>query len=540
MKAIAWTTAALAAALAAGTAWANGGPFVVKYPTGDPAAKGVMARLDPSLKPAREERLRVASEDLTLTFGGTGFRDASAMPLCRVTARYVIENPTDKPVTMDFGFPILRGLYMSPFAMMPVPDAQVQVQLLDLPEAANQQAPAKSPPPTTAHPQIISNSMLYGMIRQRAREAIEKAVAADAKLAALVAAVRPSADPAPNAQQRQGADPTVPDRSAARKALAGHLADTRKWNDRDVTLMVEYAGLTLGQRKSRPFDSPYFRNLSAGDRETAALAYANLGPLSAIGEQKATQLLATLAGKFDEKEAAGYEAIFSAWGGDVRERAVDLGTGELRPRELTVTGDPVKAAGIDPVHGGASDPTVYARVEYLDPQAKITDDERAACKAILKNLPVVFTFAPMNLLYYKVDFPAHARQAVTVSYSQYAYTDTKDPASYQFAYVLHPASMWKEFGPINLKVQVPANVACKASFALSTPVAMKAPPARTTPPVPYVAYEATLTEAKDKTGELFVGIDKTAFDQAFAKPGAKTAETPTPVPPGTRVAAKKN
>ena len=26
---------------------ANGGPFVVKYPNGDPAAKGVLARLDP-------------------------------------------------------------------------------------------------------------------------------------------------------------------------------------------------------------------------------------------------------------------------------------------------------------------------------------------------------------------------------------------------------------------------------------------------------------------------------------------------------------
>ena len=48
---------------------ANGGPFVVKYPSGDPAAKGVLARLDPSLLPARETRLRVLKEDLKINFG---------------------------------------------------------------------------------------------------------------------------------------------------------------------------------------------------------------------------------------------------------------------------------------------------------------------------------------------------------------------------------------------------------------------------------------------------------------------------------------
>ena len=46
----------------------NGGPFVVKHPNGDPAAKGVLARLDPTLKPAQETRLRVIKEDLTLRF----------------------------------------------------------------------------------------------------------------------------------------------------------------------------------------------------------------------------------------------------------------------------------------------------------------------------------------------------------------------------------------------------------------------------------------------------------------------------------------
>ncbi len=54
--------------LAAGRAAGNGGPFLVKYPGGDPAAKGVLARLDPTLKPAQETRLRVVQEDLTIMF----------------------------------------------------------------------------------------------------------------------------------------------------------------------------------------------------------------------------------------------------------------------------------------------------------------------------------------------------------------------------------------------------------------------------------------------------------------------------------------
>ena len=51
-----------------GSVLANGGPFVIKYPKGDPAAKGVLARLDPSLKPKRETRLRVVREDLKMVF----------------------------------------------------------------------------------------------------------------------------------------------------------------------------------------------------------------------------------------------------------------------------------------------------------------------------------------------------------------------------------------------------------------------------------------------------------------------------------------
>ena len=58
--------------------------------------------------------------------------------------------------------------------------------------------------------------------------------------------------------------------------------------------------------------------------------------MAAIGEQKATQLFAQLASQFDKDAGTNYEAIFAAWGGDVRERSIDLGTGEVRPRELAL------------------------------------------------------------------------------------------------------------------------------------------------------------------------------------------------------------
>ena len=119
-----------------------------------------------------------------------------------------------------------------------------------------------------------------------------------------------------------------------------------------------------------------------------------------------------------------------------------------------------------PHHMRGHDPTIYARVDYLDPKAKISDAEKASCRAILKNLPVIFTFAPMNLLHYRVKFGAGSTNTVMVEYQQFAYADTRGPKSYQLAYVLHPASLWDDFGPINLEVIVPEGVAFRASFLI--------------------------------------------------------------------------
>jgi hypothetical protein len=491
-------------------ALANGGPFVVNYPGGDPAAKGVLARLDPDLKPRRETRLRVVKEDLVVSFGDETPAFRGRRPFARVSAAYTIENPTDAEIQVDFGFPILRGLYISPFAMMPTPHVQVSVATVAGPPASSSVTgdtvvgPGGQRYTIQKSPDIISNSAIYGIIRQRAREEVERGIADDAELARLVSAVRTA---------------TPEGRPAARQPLAQFLA-RKGWDPRDAALMVEYAGLNLAEVRFAPmFDFPPPRD------EMYTLSNGNMGPLRAIGEQKATQFLAQLAVRFHPEARTGYEAIFSAWGGDVRERSVDLTTGAVRPREFTV--DPALIASTEGRPWRAetaeqtitlADPTVYARVDYLDTNVTLSEEEKASCQAILKNLPVVFTFAPMNLLHYQVTFPAKSTQLLTVAYGQYPYLDTGTPKSYQLAYVVHPASLWDHFGPINLQVQVPKGTAFKASIPCRriTPEDAEIPVAPMPDPAKSDVYRAAITE---KTGELFLAVGTDEW---------KAAETPKP------------
>ena len=464
------TLCLLAESLAVG----NGGPFVIKYPNGDPAAKGVLARLDPDLKPARETRLRVIKEDLKVTFGRAG-KSVDGPPLAHVLAEYTIENPTNEEVEVDFGFPILRGIYVDPLSMMRRPNVNVRLDKKAIKST------------------IISNSAIYGIIRQRAREVIEKAIADDIKLNEIVTSVR-------NANSE-----TL---KTGRKTLFSHLVDTMKWSRRDAALMVEYASLDFGKFKVQPPD----RNRMGWfgmDAELHQLMNGNLGPVAAIGEQKATQFFAQLASRFDPEAAAAYEAIFTAWGGDVRERSVDLKTGKVRPREITV--DPGTLGKQPSPFTSFFDPTIYARVAYLDPKANITESEKASCKTILKNLPVVFTFAPMNILHYNVKFPAKSTQTLTVSYSQYAYSDTSSPSSYQLAYVLHPASLWKDFGPINLEVAVPEGIGFRASVPYENGGVKKGGLSPNQPPnSPFNIYKA---ELEQKTGELYLAVEANGWKQ---------------------------
>ena len=505
--------------LVASLVWANGGPFVIKYPEGDPAAKGVLARLDLDLKPKIEDRLRVVKEDLTVTIdpppalpkppampkpvvqgkdvpapagGGPDVAladSANLTPLAHVSAAYTIENPTDKEVVVDFGFPILRGVYVR-WGMMPYPDVQVTLDK------------------DRVQPTLITNSTIYGIIRQRARAKIDNAISDDADLKKLAEAVK-SAKP--------------DDLAGAKANLVKYVLNKKTdWKESDATLLAEYASLELGKQPAYAADASPFSEWGVGSEVTRM----NLGMLAAIGEQKATQFFAQLAGKFDAKAGATYEAIFSAWGGDVKEQAVDLTTGKVRPREITI--DPAKLNdrvgrygryGEDAV---GSDPTVYTRVDYLDEKSLATDKDStaeakiASCKAILKNLPVTFTFAPMNLVHYQAKFPAKATRLLTVSYGQYLFRDTAAPASFQLAYVVHPASLWKEFGLINLAVNVPKGVTMRASAECKLdagesavqpqqPNAAPAVAAPTTPPgVPMDAYRTVL---KEKTGDLLIAIN---------------------------------
>lgn len=461
-------------------AMANGGPFVIKYPNGDPAAKGVLARLDPDLKPGRETRLRVIKEDLKVTFGGEipfgrAVKSIDGPPLAHVSAEYTIENPTNEEVEVDFGFPILRGIYVDPLSMIPRPEVHVRLDKKVIKST------------------IISNSAIYGIIRQRAREVIEKAIADDVKLKELVDSIRNTSN-----------ETLTKDR----KALLSHLVDNMNWNNRDAALMVEYACLDFGKFKVYPPD----RNrtgLWGINIEFHKLINENLGPVAAIGEQKATQFFAQLASRFDPEAAAAYEAIFTAWGGDVRERSVDLKTGKVRPREITV--DSATLAKQSSPFTGSFDPTIYARVDYLDPKANISESEKDSCKAILKNLPVVFTFAPMNILHYQVKFPANSTQTLTVNYSQYAYSDTHSPSSYQLAYVLHPASLWDEFGPINLEVAVPEGIDFRASVPYENGGVKKGGfSPNQSPNSSFNIYKA---ELQQKTGELYLAVEADGWKQ---------------------------
>ena len=464
--------------LITGSVFPNGGPFVIKYPGGDPAAKGVLARIGQDLKPGKETNLRVVKEELRIAFNKDPFPiQSNNAPLVDVIAEYTIENPVQKDIEVDFGFPILRGIYTDPLSMMPKPEVNVKLGK------------------DTVQSTIISNSAIYGIIRQRARKIIQEGILRNEEFLTLVESVR-------NAEKNK--------KEASRNKLNSYLIDTMKWSWQDAALMVEYASLELGIPKSPPPDRlSFFMLMLPGDKELNELTNANLGPLSAIGEQKATQFLARLASLLNPEESVAYEDIFNAWGGDVREQSVDLLTGKVRPREITVASDISEKPPQFSL--AASDPTIYARVDYLDPSAKITDTDKECCKNILKNLPVIFTFAPMNILYYKVVFPADSTQTLTVSYKQYAYSDTRSPESFQVAYVVHPASFWKDFGPINLEVTVPEGVRFKASENAGIKEDVVKTEFKSGGPNIFFG------SLKSKTGEIYLAVDANQWKETVSK-----------------------
>jgi hypothetical protein len=147
----------------------------------------------------------------------------------------------------------------------------------------------------------------------------------------------------------------------------------------------------------------------------------------------------------------------------------------------------------------------------------------------------------MNLLHYEAKFPANSTRMVKVSYRQYAFADTRGTGSYQLAYVLHPATLWQDFGPIQLALSVPEGVDCRASAAVQPTETKEVKPGGAdgagdgekavprlypTLEATYRAkiYRATLDKPEQKKGELFVAVDKAAWDKAFPAPKPKPAQ----------------
>ena len=100
---------------------------------------------------------------------------------------------------------------------------------------------------------------------------------------------------------------------------------------------------------------------------------------------------------------------------------------------------------------------MYARIDYLDPNAKVTKDEKDFVPGDSRKE------SPGGVRVCPDESDSTTRSSsqpitlawVTVSYPQHAYADTRGSGSYQLAYVLHPATLWREFGPIHVTVQVP-------------------------------------------------------------------------------------
>ena len=165
----------LGAVFAGQWAFGNGGPFVVKYPSGDPAAKGVLARLDPTLKPAQENAPASSQGGPDNPFRsriGLDRRQAQATTLGRRDGQLSDRERDGRHRQRRFWFPDSRGIFLKS-GMVPYPDVHVLVD------------------GELAEMTLIPNSAIYGMIRLQAREVIERGVAKDTKLAPpLIADVR--------------------------------------------------------------------------------------------------------------------------------------------------------------------------------------------------------------------------------------------------------------------------------------------------------------------------------------------------------------
>ena len=78
--------------------------------------------------------------------------------------------------------------------------------------------------------------------------------------------------------------------------------------------------------------------------------------------------------------------------------------------------------------------------------------------------------------------------------------------------MVHPASLWGEFGPINLTIKAPDEAKVAASVPLAVGDTYDRNIARQT--VRYATYTGTV---EDKSGELFVAVVAENWHNAFIK-----------------------
>jgi hypothetical protein len=435
------------ALLAPGPVLANGGPIFRRDPNPPAAPKGIMAAVLPDLQPGREARLEVVKEALSLQFGVF----QSTRPLVHVRAVYTIKNPTREDIGLDIGFPIL-GTKAGMATRVLVDDTEIVSTFL-------------------------STSEILAGLRQQARQVIDAHLARDAQIGRLVE----------EARSRRNKEP-----GKTRDPLITLLCDERGWSERDATLLWAYAVLTPVPRSPTSEANP--ANLDVAERA--------LGPL------KSTQYLTLLAGRFDPKTNLSYEALYTAWGGDVREQAVDLETGKIRPRQRPTAPE---------------SEYLRTRLDYLEREGT-SPVELRACEAILRQLPVTFSFAPMSLIRTRLRFPGESSQVVTFTYTQEAYDDTAETDSYQLGYVVHPASFWSQFGPIHLSVLVPKGVPFRASVPTRQRIGADLPAG-------FVEHEGLVER---KTGHLYLGVQGVGWNRTVGRRREGFEVTPDRPPSGKK------
>ena len=319
---------------------------------------------------------------------------------------------------------------------------------------------------------------------------------------------KPACAPARRPPERRPTAAYLP----AREGLRNYLTAELGWNARDAALLVEYASLDFGRQTLAPPPRPLGRAILEHERPRSSKRRTSGHSGPSANRRPRNYSPSSPRGSTSRREATTRRssrpgAAMSASGRSTWRPA------EVRPREIGLPAGrsdrkPPARLGSRPAADGRSDRLRPHRLP--DPNAKLSPAEKASCEAVLKNLPVTFTFAPMNLLHYQVKFPAHGTRVVAVTYRQYAYADTQRHGQLPVGLRATPSQLWKDFGPIALKVHAPKGILCRASAATGTGpgepraahhAAMLPGPA-VDPKIPMEFYRATLESPEEKRGEL--------------------------------------